>query len=48
MILMLIACLVVLTWVVIFEIRRRTAVAPASLGEMSERWLSQHRGSHRQ
>ena len=46
--LLLIACLLVLTGWVFFEKRLRAAVVPARLGQMSERWLSEHRESHSQ
>jgi len=48
MMLLLIACLVVLISAVGVFSRRRTGSSQGNLGQMSERWLIEHRAAHGQ
>ena len=46
MILLLLAGVVLLMLLVLSESRLRTRLGPPTLGQMSERWLIEHRASH--
>ena len=43
---LLLAAVVLLLLLVLSESRLRTRLSPPTLGQMSERWLIEHRASH--